>query len=1074
MSNDSKFITNEEGNKLVDRFDTLINDTQYFDVLVGYFYTSGFYKLYKSLENTKKIRVLVGISTDKKTYDLIQQSKETILISHSETKKEFSEDIKKELEKSEDSLNVEQGITKFIEWLKSGKLEIKAYRNTNIHAKLYISTFKDEDRDVGRVITGSSNFTKAGLQDNIEFNVELKNKQDYDFALEKFNELWEDGVDVSEPYINTITKKTWLNDEITPYELYLKFLYEYFQEDINLDQMELFNQEIPEGFMELEYQWHAVIDAKKKIANHGGVFLSDVVGLGKTYMATMLAKEIKGRTLVIAPPNLLKKSNPGSWTNAAIDFNYHLEPCSKGKLDQLIRDGHEKYQNVIIDEAHEFKNEDTIGYELLHQICMGKRIILVTATPYNNSPSDILAQLKLFQNAHDSTLANPKVRDLEAYFKNIERKLNKLKNDKEKYLKEIQKSSKDIRETVLRPLMVRRTRNGIVKYYSKDLEKQGLRFPDVNDPVPVIYELDDKLDKIFNETLKLILEEFTYSRYTPLLYLKDISELNKVKAPQINMGKFMKTILFKRLESSFYAFKESINRFIYSYKQFIEIYKSGNVYISKKKINKIYQYIDEEKFESIDFLIEKGDAETYSSDKFNEDFIKDLQHDLSILERIEYLWKDIDDDPKLNKFINIFKTDKNLKKKVVVFTESEDTMKHLRDKLNPIFDDQVLGFSGSSPGDDKYLVIENFDGNAQDPKNDYRILISTEVLSHGMNLHQSNVVVNYDIPWNPTRMMQRVGRVQRVNTKFEEIFIYNFFPASHISQHLSLEDAAKSKLHAFIEMLGTDSKLLADEEIKYHELFNKLNSKETIIGEEEDAELEYLTVIRDIRDNNQDLYNRIKNLPKKVRSSKKSNNKKIKNNGLITFFRKGPLTKTYLNNKEEVIDLDFKNTVELLKTAEDTKREKIEKEFYELLTENKLEFEEFFNVDDLQHSKKGTNNEKKLRDILMALKRFNKFTDDEINELDKFIEIIDKGSIPKKTIKRTLEEIKNIKKENENDIKQGYESNIKETEFKIYHIIKIYMENLIFNISRRNIQNKEAKEIILSEYLINGDNLLNS
>ncbi|MDR2623725.1 MAG: phospholipase D-like domain-containing protein [Methanobrevibacter sp.] len=235
MSTDTTFITNEEDNKLINRFNDLIKDTIHFDVLVGYFYTSGFYKMYKSLEKTEKIRILVGISTDKKTYDLIQQSNDTLILSHSQTKEEFSKGVKKELDGSEDSLNVEEGIKKFIEWINSGKLEIKAYRDENIHAKLYISTFKEEDRDVGRVITGSSNFTKAGLQDNLEFNVELKSRQDYDFALEKFNELWENGVDVSEPYVDTITKKTWLNDKITPYELYLKFLYEYLKENINLD-----------------------------------------------------------------------------------------------------------------------------------------------------------------------------------------------------------------------------------------------------------------------------------------------------------------------------------------------------------------------------------------------------------------------------------------------------------------------------------------------------------------------------------------------------------------------------------------------------------------------------------------------------------------------------------------------------------------------------------------------------------------------------------------------------------------------------------------------------------------------
>ena len=133
---------------------------------------------------------------------------------------------------AEDSRQVEEGVVKFLEWLQNGKLEIKAYPTENIHAKLYIMTFDDQDRDVGRVITGSSNFTQSGLVDNLEFNVELKNRADYEFARTKFEGLWEDAVDVKDKYIETIRERTWLNDTITPYELYLKFLYEYFKDDL--------------------------------------------------------------------------------------------------------------------------------------------------------------------------------------------------------------------------------------------------------------------------------------------------------------------------------------------------------------------------------------------------------------------------------------------------------------------------------------------------------------------------------------------------------------------------------------------------------------------------------------------------------------------------------------------------------------------------------------------------------------------------------------------------------------------------------------------------------------------------
>ena len=327
MTTDLTFITNEQNQTLKDRFNVLIKDARFFDVLSGYFYTSGFYAIYKSLEHTEKIRILVGISTDKNAFDLFKTAKDEKQLeladtSHKEAKDIFVQQVASELEESQDSQTVEQGVVKFIEWIKSGKLEIKVYPSQNIHAKVYIVTFKEGDRDTGRVVTGSSNLTQSGLVDNLEFNVELKNSSDYNFARDKFEGLWLNAVDISEKYIETINTKTWLNYDITPYQLYLKLLYEYFKDELSQSD-EVFANYMPENFMKLEYQEQAVLNAKKILEEYGGVFVADVVGLGKTYIATLLAGQLDGRTLVIAPPVLLDEDNPGSWKNAFADFGIH-------------------------------------------------------------------------------------------------------------------------------------------------------------------------------------------------------------------------------------------------------------------------------------------------------------------------------------------------------------------------------------------------------------------------------------------------------------------------------------------------------------------------------------------------------------------------------------------------------------------------------------------------------------------------------------------------------------------------------------------------------------------------------
>ena len=590
MSSDLTFITNEENCTLCDRFNQLIKDSRYFDVLVGYFYTSGFHALYPALETTEKIRILIGIGTGKDIVDLIGHSKENEEMewqfSHTEVKECFEREVTAEMEDSEDNLRVEEGIERFISWLKSGKLEIRAYPSRNIHAKLYIMTFKEGDRDFGRVITGSSNFTQSGLSDNLELNVELKNRSDYEFAAAKFESLWINSVDVGEKYINSVETHTWLNPNITPYQLYLKFLYEYFKDELSLTD-EVFVNYLPQGFKKYDYQQQAVLNAKKIVEEYGGVFISDVVGLGKTYIATMLAGQLDGRTLVIAPPALLDRSNPGSWPNVFSDFHIPADFESVGKLELLLKRGVEKYANVIIDEAHRFRTEATIGFDQLAQICRGKRVILISATPYNNSPMDILSQIKLFQNPRMSTI--PNLPNLEGFFKEREnwlKKINKQQNYDE-YLRMTKENAREIRDRVLKYLMVRRTRTEIEKYFPADVEKQKLKFPEIQNPTPLYYELNNEEDAVFNESIRLITQQSKYVRYTPLLYYKDeISQIERLS--QKNLASLMKVLLVKRLESSFHAFRCTIDRFIHSYEMFIKTFDEGSVYVSKKYAQKIF------------------------------------------------------------------------------------------------------------------------------------------------------------------------------------------------------------------------------------------------------------------------------------------------------------------------------------------------------------------------------------------------------------------------------------------------------------------------------------------------------
>lgn len=1058
---DLTFITNEKGRNLLERFKVLIKDTEFFDVLVGYFYTSGFHALYKSLEKTKKIRILTGISTNRSTLDLIEQASQSQLpFSHAETKDLFSDSVTSEMTEAEDSKRVEEGVGKFLEWLRSGKLEIKAHPTQNLHAKLYIMSFIEGDRDVGRVITGSSNFTESGLIDNLEFNTELKNRADYEFAKAKFEELWKDAVDVKEKYIQTVHEKTWLNDTITPYQLYLKFLYEYFKDELRQTDEVTFKY-VPAEFKRLEYQEQAVLNAKKILDEYGGVFISDVVGLGKTYVSAMLASQLDGRTLVLAPPVLLEKANPGSWPNVFSDFRVPADFESLGKLDHLLRRGTEKYKNVFVDEAHRFRTESNITYEKLAQICRGKRVILVTATPLNNTPKDVLSQIKLFQNAKKSTI--PNVPNLESFFGRLEQKIKKLDRqiDRERYVQVAKENAREIRESVLKYLMVRRTRKEIENYFVDDLKHQRLKFPEVEDPEPVFYQLNREESEIFTKTVELVARKFRYARYMPMLYYRGEDRPDQLEIQsQKNMGRFMKILLIKRLESSFYAFRNTVNRFISYYELFLDELGKGKVYVSKKYANKIFELLDNDDEAAIEKLLASDKARRYPAKDFTDGLRKDLENDLAILKEIQGLWRRVKRDPKLLSFVERLSSHPVLKKnKLIVFTESKETADYLARNLEREFpNDGVLAFTGDSSALVRERVIENFDARARLPKDDYRILISTEVLSEGVNLHRSNVVINYDIPWNPTRLMQRVGRINRVDTTFDTIYSFNFFPTEQSNDQIQLKEIAQAKIEMFITLLGSDARLLTEgEEIESHELFNRLISKKTITGEDEgdESELKYLAVIRGIRDNDPDLFEKIKRLPKKARTAKKCTQTA---NRLLTYFRKGKLQKFFVVGRGDSEEVDFMKAAALLESGQEVPREKLPADFYDKLEKNKQAFK-FTTIEEAAEvtpPRGGRDSTFQVLRILKAMRDFRQYTEDQEAYLKRVLNRLEEGALPKQTTKTVLRALNK-------ELKQGKPNPLK--------VLALLQSNIPGELLESHIAESAAhtagpREVILSEYLI--------
>jgi len=492
----------------------------------------------------------------------------------------------------------------------------------------------------------------------------------------------------------------------------------------------------------------------------------------------------------------------------------------------------------------------------------------------------------------------------------------------------------------------------------------------------------------------------------------------------------MKVLLIKRLESSFYAFRKSITRFIDSYEKFIKIYEENKkVFISKKHISKIIEFLESDDDQAIQNLIEEGKADEYSADQFRVDFKEALKKDLNTLKKIQEIWNQIERDPKLEVLLNNLENNPILKdKKVIIFTESRETAEYLVNSINKKFGEISLLFDGSSSEQDRNKVIDNFDARAKNKRDDYRILVSTEVLSEGVNLHRSNIVINYDIPWNPTKLIQRVGRVNRIDTQFDKIYIFNFFPTEQGENEIELLKIARSKVEAFLSLLGGDAEILTEgEPISSHELFNKLTSQEIFLEDEifEENELKYLKVIEKIRDENPDLFEKIKKLPKKARASKNFDenlNSLVYSDSLITFFRKGKLMKFYLSSDNETKEIDFLAAAKIFECSKNEPKTKLPLErYYELLEKNKLLFlqatyEEEISSEDF--NKKGKDSSKKLKNFLRAvLKNSKQLTEEQEDYINIIIKSLEIGSIPKKTIQKVNQEIKKLNEEIQNPLK---------------------------------------------------------
>ncbi len=907
----TKFFTNQNDNSLLKKFEgvfTNIESIRHFDALVGYFRTSGYFKVRAFLDRIPKIRILVGINVDqliKKYHDKGQ----LYLENPDETKADFLDEIIKNIQEANYDEVTEKGILQFIDDLVSGKIELRAHPKKKIHAKVYIfrpATFNEYAPC--EVITGSSNLTDAGLganpESNYEFNVSLREYEDVKFATEEFERLWAESFPILQAEAERIKNQTYLRDDFTPFELYIKMLIEYFGKRVDYDPYNI-DLLLPPKYIRLKYQSDAANQGYAIMMKHNGFVLADVVGLGKTIIACMIIKKFiyengtHTKILVVVPPAI-----EDSWRRTVKDFELdnHFTFITLGSLHKILDRNNYSYPNpeeidlIAVDESHKFRNDYTEMYLALQEICKmpraraaengdsRKKVILISATPLNNRPQDIENQLYLFQDRRNSTLEN--IRNLQEYFKPINEQYKKLAYEKKLNIKKLKALFQKLRDDVVEPLVIRRTRTDIEsnKEYLEDLEVQGIKFPKVGDPIALYYELDGKLSELFFDTVSLItnldedgnkIDGLGYYRYRAIEFLakeEDKKMYGNVESISGRLSAIMKTLLVKRLESSFHAFTQSLSRFQKAIDNMLEMFDDNRVFIAPDlDINKLLE--EGLSYDEIEAKINEkgGNNKEYKKDAFDKKFVALLKQDKEKVDGLIERWNKIKKDPKLIEFAKqiqeeFFKPNQNISGKLIIFSESKETAEELTLKLSKITKKKVLTVSAENRKYVENTIRDNFDANLEEEKwqTDYDIIITTEVLAEGINLHRSNVIVNYDVPWNSTRLMQRIGRVNRIGSRADRIYVYNYYPSAHGDAQIHLVNNALRKLQAFHTAFGEDNKVFSILEEKGEgALFgNKIQKEESEI-------LKYLNELRDFRKKHPKIFNDISKIPNKARCGRK-------------------------------------------------------------------------------------------------------------------------------------------------------------------------------------------------------------
>lgn len=938
MANLPKIIDN---NRIV-FVDVFKNTSPLFDQLsiaTGYWDIEGMKLVLESIQNYKKIRILIG-----REPLLKRDNKQGI----EQPEPDYpDQDFFDDLQRIDPSLELKAVVIKMKELIDNNQLEVRVYRRSFLHAKCYIFGNYESPQAVG--IIGSSNFTRNGMTSNSELNAlesdhrvvmfQPKNSDQEVGHLFWFDELWND--EKTEEWTGKfieLIRNTPHGDLLnSPRDMYLRTLYELYRHEIEQDEQDIIN---PTSKTLFEFQEKNVKNLRRILATYGVAMLADSVGLGKTISAIGVIKQYKNQRVVVIAP----KSLTSQWRDElAKEGLFHVQIISlqnKNEIEELQKV--DKYTGVglfVIDESHNLRSHNGTRYELISDWISSSHneeshVLLCTATPINNSLTDLTSQILLgargdqdiFTLAVKTSEGQVVTRSFYEAIDNIRKRINQDIAQGGENIATIYQEARITLEPIIRNFVVRNTRQSIGSLTLPDgtiqkfpeVKIQNTQYQPINTPITIsdhhqkitqysIEQLADTMDrlihpmrqigalittgnapadansiyKIYQMILGLSFVPYRWSMYDFKLYEKSKDDLRSMRLSgselmriniQLSLYGIMRTLFLKRLESSAYALEVSLKRYLTRLQVFEQILRDENIIINLSEIDDILDEYSPDDGDQVLYtteeLLEKARMHPAEVDaNFNKSvLLEDIQIEKDLIEEIIRLVTSIkESDPKMqdlkNRLQSSFKENKD--KKILIFTFFADTIDHIEESLrnDPEMADIYKKSAFVSGRDRKHALhcANRFAPEAKDSldlvkeEGEITYLFATDVLSEGQNLQDCGEIINYDLHWNPVRMVQRNGRINRLGTKHNVVTVDNFVPSSDLENFLGIMDRLNKKIELIKHAIGNDSSIFGEvtDGRSYTDLYGEDSDKATEAYEQLESSLDAFSddvFLKDLKD----------------------------------------------------------------------------------------------------------------------------------------------------------------------------------------------------------------------------------